>query len=246
MAVKKKAKPASKKLPPPKKMSPDQAKAQAKANSEAIQGTRKVDPVVTSPTTQQATDKASKKVQKHIAAASSTDSTLQLYKNYNSNYFLQFREALKYDYYVSLVSGKVEVLKLPKEEIRHLTMAKGKNDTPKHCAEIWLASLLPKTEAAVRILEAILKNPAGVVNINVDEAPKGDATTSPLKTANEVKVKDGEKVICLKKVCADAGIDPKVGRRILRARGQKPAGRWEWPESAIPTIMEVLRSGKSG
>lgn len=184
----------------------------------------------------------SKRTAKLIEASSGDG--LQLFTNYHRNYFLQIREAVKYDYFISLRSGKVEVLKLPKVEMRHLTAAKGKNDTPKHFAEVMLASTLEKADAARRILEAVLKNPGSIANMNVETTIEGDATESPLKETNSAKPINGENLVPLKKICADANIDPKIARRVLRGHGQKPAGRWEWPVASVPVIMSILQSAK--
>ncbi len=184
------------------------------------------------------------KSEKLTQAVSSATTELRLYKNYNSNYFLLIKEAVKFDYYVSLFSGKIEVLKLPKEEARHLTLATKPSETPKHFAEVMLKSLLFKTEIAVKVLEAVVQNSLTVKNLDLDSAPEGDVATSPLKEANQVKPKNAEDAVPLKKICSDARVEPKLARRILRANGQKPAGRWEWPKAAVPAIMEVLRAGK--
>lgn len=47
--------------------------------------------------------------------------------------------------------------------------------------------------------------------------------------------------VSLKKVCADADIDPKLARRILRAKGGKPGGRWEWTPEEAPKIIKMLK-----
>lgn len=45
----------------------------------------------------------------------------------------------------------------------------------------------------------------------------------------------------LKKVCSEAGIDPRTARRILREDQERPSGRWAWPQSKVPAIIRLLK-----
>lgn len=45
----------------------------------------------------------------------------------------------------------------------------------------------------------------------------------------------------LKKVCAGINIEPKLARRILRSKGAKPGGRWEWPEAEVANVQKMLK-----
>lgn len=47
----------------------------------------------------------------------------------------------------------------------------------------------------------------------------------------------------LKKICASLNVDPKLARRVLRAKGGKPGGRWEWPEAEVEAIKIVIADG---
>lgn len=49
--------------------------------------------------------------------------------------------------------------------------------------------------------------------------------------------------VSLKKVCSEAGIDPKLARRILRSKGAKPGGRWEWKADDVPGVVKLLKEG---
>jgi hypothetical protein len=49
--------------------------------------------------------------------------------------------------------------------------------------------------------------------------------------------------VALKKVCAEANVDPKLARRILRSKGAKPGGRWEWPKGEVAAIVKLLKEG---
>jgi hypothetical protein len=49
----------------------------------------------------------------------------------------------------------------------------------------------------------------------------------------------------LKKICAAIDLDPRVARRILRAKGAKPGGRWEWPEAEIEGVKKTLQAERS-
>jgi hypothetical protein len=45
----------------------------------------------------------------------------------------------------------------------------------------------------------------------------------------------------LKKICAEINMDPKMARRILRSKGGKPSGRWEWPADKAKEIIALLK-----
>jgi hypothetical protein len=49
-----------------------------------------------------------------------------------------------------------------------------------------------------------------------------------------------ENGVPLKKICADINIDPKLARRILRSKGKKPGGRWEWEQKEVDSIKTLL------
>jgi len=67
-----------------------------------------------------------------------------------------------------------------------------------------------------------------------------DAATKAVKAVKSTtSITDG---VPLKKVCAAANIDPKIARRILRSKGQKPGGRWEWSKEEAPKIEEILKA----
>lgn len=45
----------------------------------------------------------------------------------------------------------------------------------------------------------------------------------------------------LKKICADIDIDPKLARRILRSKGKKPGGRWEWEAKEVDDVKKLIK-----
>lgn len=49
-------------------------------------------------------------------------------------------------------------------------------------------------------------------------------------------------LVPLKKIASNAGIDPRVARRILRAQGAKPKGRWEWDAKGAAEVEKVLKA----
>ncbi len=51
-----------------------------------------------------------------------------------------------------------------------------------------------------------------------------------------------EDLVPLKKIASKVGIDPRVARRILRAQGSKPKGRWEWDAKGAIEVERVLKS----
>mgnify|MGYP001570960256 CR=1 FL=1 len=56
-----------------------------------------------------------------------------------------------------------------------------------------------------------------------------------------MKTPDVKVLVPLKKVCALAEIDPKLARRFLREKVQRPGGRWAWPQKRAAAIVELLR-----
>jgi hypothetical protein len=66
-----------------------------------------------------------------------------------------------------------------------------------------------------------------------DRAPSNKTTSSAAST-----IPNG---VPLKKICADINIDPKIARRILRAKGKKPGGRWEWPQAEVEATKKLIK-----
>jgi|SRR5579863_2571073 len=73
------------------------------------------------------------------------------------------------------------------------------------------------------------------------EGGEGDATSSTPRAAKKATAEGIPNGVPLKKVCAQANVDPKVARRILRSKGKKPAGRWEWTPEDVPAVVELLK-----
>lgn len=61
---------------------------------------------------------------------------------------------------------------------------------------------------------------------------KGSMKTTVIEIPNGVP---------LKKVCADIDIDPGLARRILRSKGKKPTGRWEWKPEDVEGVKALLK-----
>ncbi len=61
-------------------------------------------------------------------------------------------------------------------------------------------------------------------------------------TKGSIKVSVIENGVPLKKVCSDIDVDPRIARRILRAKDKRPAGRWEWKPEDVPAIQELLKA----
>lgn len=72
----------------------------------------------------------------------------------------------------------------------------------------------------------------------IQDAAKA-ATRKPKEPKAE-KASDPD-AVALKKVCSEANVDPKLARRILRSKGQKPGGRWEWPKGEVAKIVALLK-----
>lgn len=114
-----------------------------------------------------------------------------------------------------------------------------------------LATAKGKYETSADASEACAKDPNVQIIMNTDKNPRPSV---PKKTTWGVSMPSGETEtkkssagsgivngVSLKKVCADADIDPKLARRILRSKGKKPGGRWEWTKEDAPKIVEMLK-----
>lgn len=73
-----------------------------------------------------------------------------------------------------------------------------------------------------------------------EKAPSNKPATKPAAaaTSSASTITDG---VPLKKICADIDIDPKIARRILRAKGAKPGGRWEWPADQVEATKKIIK-----
>jgi hypothetical protein len=61
-----------------------------------------------------------------------------------------------------------------------------------------------------------------------EKAPKPEASSIP----NGVP---------LKKICGEVNVDPKIARRILRSKGKKPGGRWEWAQAEVEGVKKLIK-----
>lgn len=115
-------------------------------------------------------------------------------------------------------------------------------------------TLEQRVAIATRLLEVGPKLPKYVKTIEAkqpdltnaeEELKKEKAAPKPTeKKANGDASKKTELVdgVPLKKICADIDIEPKIARRILRAKGKKPGGRWEWKKDEVDAIKKMLKN----
>ena len=69
-------------------------------------------------------------------------------------------------------------------------------------------------------------------------------TASPPTKESKTSVAATGDGVPLKRICAAINLDPRLARRILRAKGAKPGGRWEWPEAEVDRITKILQASE--
>lgn len=82
----------------------------------------------------------------------------------------------------------------------------------------------PESESATKSKRRLIK---------METDTKGSMKTTVIEIPNGVP---------LKKVCADIDIDPSLARRILRSKGKKPSGRWEWKPEDVEDVKTLLKA----
>ncbi|MEM4655264.1 MAG: hypothetical protein QXL34_07250 [Thermosphaera sp.] len=153
---------------------------------------------------------------------------MRVMQNRSRNIYLSFHRGRKFEYFVRLHEGRVEVVKLKLAKADELIPATGPQTDVKHCVDVFLASHLPKTERAVRVLQAIKDG----------KSP----TLSALETSPKAKVINGEKLVDLKLICRELDLDPRAARKILRDKKiARTQGRWAFPQSDIERIKSLLK-----
>jgi len=127
---------------------------------------------------------------------------------------------------------------------RLLGMAKP-NETPTLAQRLAIARRLlevgPKLPKYVKTIEQ-KKPDFSNAEIQVKRGEGGPA--EPKKDSGNGATKPSTSTVAngvpLKKICADINIDPKLARRILRSKGKKPGGRWEWESKDVDGIKTLL------
>ena len=109
-------------------------------------------------------------------------------KNFNNSIYLKFRSGIKWDYFIRLHTGEVQVTKLPKDLASKLTPVTQQIASPKHCAEVFLGSTLPKTERASKILTAIFDGKRLPEFWGLESCPVGDLEIKILSRKDQQQI----------------------------------------------------------
>ena len=190
-----------------------------------------------------------------------------VFRNDNRNYFVQVKSAKRFNYYLTLHTGQVAVVKLEKNEnLRELKPAP-EADTTDRALQIFSTTDLKRTSMAERVIQAIRQNQP-IEKLRLDDAPVGrsnelidpatlmkivgEGALSVAKKSNKVE-KSTEKssrrsavnsnVVSLKEICRSIDAEPRIVRRVLRGSKEfsKTEGRWEWPKDQSNKIAKLIQ-----
>lgn len=98
-----------------------------------------------------------------------------------------------------------------------------------------VSPLLPKYIRRMSLSAAVIPAPTETKPDEKSDGKKPEAVGTKKKDAG---IPNG---VPLKKICAEVKIEPKLARRILRSKGKKPGGRWEWEAKDVDGIKKLLK-----
>lgn len=93
------------------------------------------------------------------------------------------------------------------------------------------------------ISDAARDHLAEILGRKIDLKAKEPVVTPMFARKARETVANGN-AVSLKKICQDADLDPRVARRLLRSKGKRPTGRWEWDPKDVPEIVAFLKAKK--
>lgn len=156
--------------------------------------------------------------------------------------YLLVRRGEKYNHYLRLHTGVVEVIRLGKSSEQVQRLVPYPKFPLKHAANVYLKSYLPKTDEAYRVIEAILSSDDDdQMNFLLDE----DAGFTKEKLEKPTKVErsiEKANMVTLEKICQDLDLKPaRVRAAFRRHQVKKPGTGWHWDKSEYSKIVKQIK-----
>lgn len=166
--------------------------------------------------------------------------TSSLYRLKTYSYIL-VRVGEKYNHYLRLHNGIIEVVRLGSESETVRDMKPYNKVDIKHAARVYRDSYLPKTDEAKQILKEILANKDDDRrNFIFDEGPDKKSKLEKPTKAERAQVKAN--MVTLEKICEDLDLVPSRVRSAFRRHDiKKPGHGWTWPKSEYSQVVKMVK-----
>lgn len=155
-----------------------------------------------------------------------------IYVDRHRHTYLLVYKGSRYNYYLTMVTGVIELVKLgvtSETVLSELTPIKGSLTL---AAKTYSASYLTKTDEAVKTLDNIL---------NGRECLLPNWVKAPEQLTNEDRLKLKANAIPLSTICKELRLTESSCRQYLKSQGLRPEGkRWQWPKADAARIKELL------
>lgn len=168
---------------------------------------------------------------------------IRLFRDFTSHYYLRLRRGTKYDYFLTMFTGAVTILKLTEDKYSALHPAPVA-DTPQRMVEVCAGTHLSKSVAAQRAIDT-LQAGGDLDKIDLDVVEEAVAAVTGKKGNRKERTPKAPGIpggVALKTICAKCGVDPRIARRVLRAKKVERTGRWEFAPERVAEIEALLKA----
>ena len=153
--------------------------------------------------------------------------------------YLLVRSGDRYNHYLRLHEGTVELIRFHKESELVLRL----RPYPKHglrkAAQVYMSSPLPKTDEAQAVLESILASTDDDQMNFVFDASEKQKLDRPSRQERQAKKANQ---VSLEQICEELEITPNRARGIFRRNNiDKPGARWEWNKSERDQVVKMIK-----
>ena len=158
--------------------------------------------------------------------------------------YLLVRTGERYNHYVTLNTGTMEVVRLGKDSEIVQRLRPYPKYSLKHAAEIYLRSTLIKTDEAVEVLDAILNNEDDEqINFLLEKKNHRDSKRGGLeKPTKQERNIIRANMVSLDQICNELKIAPARARALLRKHDvKKPGASWSWEKSQYSQVLNMFR-----
>lgn len=162
-----------------------------------------------------------------------TTNTARVFVNHNRNVFLLVRTNEDTNDYLTMGSGIIDLVTIDQNQAKEDLKAT-RNSFPK-AIDTFIASVLPKTDKASRILAKAKADPSQ------DDFVTGTAATT--KKAKKVKApspRKAEGVFTLADLAKEQGLNPREVRAKFRKLMAKPEGGWIFANDRRDEILQMM------
>lgn len=162
--------------------------------------------------------------------------------------YLLVRSGEKYNHYLRLHEGLIEVVRFHKEAELVQNLVPYNKYSLRHAAEVYSVSHLPKTDQALQVLDVILKSTDDdqmnfLLDIPPEKADRKPRKSKLEKSTKEERQKEKANTVTLEKLAVQLSTTPSRIRAAFRRHNTpKPGARWEWKKSEQDQILKMIKA----